>query len=608
MKERKERAPYRVRQVYRRVYTDMWHTEKKVIFCSLAEIVLNVAVPLLLTLLPPAVIGMLERGIGPAQFAWQLLLIFVPAGCICGAQAFINARNWPYFTGLRMTGYWEKINMRTISMDYALSEQEEVRVKMQNANQACRNNDEGIEGFMNLNVQLAINVLGLLIYMCIISSIHPLVVVVLLGLSAVQMMTYRYAKNYERRNRDQRSRNAITRQYIDQQVYEVAAGKDIRLYRLYQWLGRIYRRLNVENKELIAKEQIRYYWNDLAGLLLQFLRDVICYGYLLYLLTQGMEISLFVLYLGVISGFAGWFGKISDVVSKLSRCFYQVCDIFTYLDLEDSKGRSGKLSEGAPLDIVFDHVSFSYPGSEEKVLNDVSFRIRPGEHLALVGLNGAGKSTLVKLLCGLYTPTEGAVIVNGQNLQTLDQKWYFRQLAVIFQDPLVLSVSVEQNVSGQTNERMDRKRCQEALERAGLGDKIRSLPQGAGTYIHKDLEDGVELSGGEIQKLILARALYKQAKLLLLDEPTAAMDAIAEQETYEQYQKLLRDRSVLFISHRLASTRFCDQILLLKDGKIAEKGTHGQLMEQNGFYAELFKVQSRYYKEAVPGETEGCLD
>ena len=249
-------------------------------------------------------------------------------------------------------------------------------------------------------------------------------------------------------------------------------------------------------------------------------------------------------------------------------------------------------------DITFDHVSFSYAGADKKALNDSSFTIESGEHVALVGPSGGGKSTIVKLICGLYQPTEGNITINGIPLGSLNPAQYYKAIAAVFQDPFALSFSIAENVSCSPLEETDRNRCREALIRAGLWEKIASLPQKEETYLGKYMaDDGITLSGGEMQKLMMARALYKNCHLLLLDEPTAALDAISENKMYETYSTLLKNKTALFISHRLASTRFCDTILFLENGKIKECGTHDELIALGGSYAHMFEVQSQYYQE-----------
>ena len=251
-----------------------------------------------------------------------------------------------------------------------------------------------------------------------------------------------------------------------------------------------------------------------------------------------------------------------------------------------------------PLEICFSHVSFSHPGGDKRILDDVSFTLHAGEHTALVGINGAGKSTIVKLICGLYQPTEGNITINGIPLGSLNPAQYYKAIAAVFQDPFALSFSIAENVSCSPLEETDRNRCREALIRAGLWEKIASLPQKEETYLGKDMaDDGITLSGGEMQKLMMARALYKNCHLLLLDEPTAALDAISENKMYETYSTLLKNKTALFISHRLASTRFCDTILFLENGKIKECGTHDELIALGGSYAHMFEVQSQYYQE-----------
>ena len=282
----------------------------------------------------------------------------------------------------------------------------------------------------------------------------------------------------------------------------------------------------------------------------------------------------------------------------MKQCDSQVCDMRRYLDYceEDDSDKLVPENGFDSIEIEFRNVTYKYQGADEAVLKDVSFKLNAGEHKALVGLNGAGKSTLVKLISGLYLPTSGDVLVNGISTRQLKLKEYYRHQAAVFQDCFVISYTVGENIAFSEN--WDEDKIWDCIRQAGLYDVIKGLPKGLMTYLGKDLtEEGVSLSGGQIQKLLLARALYRNPSLILLDEPTAALDAIAESEIYEIYSKVLREKTSLFISHRLASTRFCDQIILLDNGKIAEQGTHDELMQLQGKYAEIFKIQSKYYEE-----------
>ena len=249
-------------------------------------------------------------------------------------------------------------------------------------------------------------------------------------------------------------------------------------------------------------------------------------------------------------------------------------------------------------EIVFDHVSFRYEGAEKDALHDISFTMKPGEKVALVGLNGAGKTTLVKLLCGLYHPTSGEIRVNGMPINKFALTDYYRLFSVVFQDIRTGFFSLAQTVSGTPGETVNEEQAELCMRMAGLSEKLDSLPEGIHTRLDKQLhENGTELSGGEAQKLMLARALYKNAPMLVLDEPTAALDAIAESRIYQEYHEMSASKTALFISHRLASTRFCDHVLYLENGKIVERGTHEQLVKLGGKYSELFEIQSCWYRE-----------
>ena len=254
----------------------------------------------------------------------------------------------------------------------------------------------------------------------------------------------------------------------------------------------------------------------------------------------------------------------------------------------------------APLahggDIELKNVSFRYTGAEEDTLHDISMKISAGEHIALVGLNGSGKTTLVKLLLRLYDPTAGEVLMDGQNVRTLRLSSYRDQFSCVFQDFRVFSMSVEENVLLRLPREGDRARVEAALEESGAGEKIRSLPHGIDSILTREFdEQGINLSGGEAQKVSLARVFAEDAPCIILDEPSSALDPIAEHKMFENMMRAATGRSVLFISHRLSSAVDADRIYLMADGRIAEVGTHHELMAQNGKYAEMFRLQAKNY-------------
>lgn len=259
--------------------------------------------------------------------------------------------------------------------------------------------------------------------------------------------------------------------------------------------------------------------------------------------------------------------------------------------------KSHTTRDGRTHEIRLEHVSFRYEGNQEDTIHDLSLTIAPGEKIALVGMNGAGKSTLVKLICGLYRPTSGRIFLDGTDVSKFSQKEYFREFAVVFQDVFAFSISLEDNVACKSRDLADGERLRTSLEKAGLWDKVQTLEKRERTYMNKDLDpEGVSLSGGELQKLMLARALYKDAPVLILDEPTAALDPIAESGLYEKYYEMTREKTSVFISHRLSSTKFCDRIIFMENGRITEEGNHEELMAGQGAYAAMFQTQAQYYR------------
>ena len=279
-----------------------------------------------------------------------------------------------------------------------------------------------------------------------------------------------------------------------------------------------------------------------------------------------------------------------------------VADYFKLMDtnLITEGGREEKPSD--TLEIVFDHVSFRYPGSDTDVFQDLNFTIHKGEQLAIVGVNGAGKSTLVKLMTGLYEPTAGCIYINGREIGEYSKKALYAMFSVVFQEVNIMAFSISENVAC-ASEGVDEKRVETVLSKVGLLEKVKGFDRGLNQMMLKVIdESGTDFSGGERQKLAIARGLYKDANMVIMDEPTAALDALAEAEIYENFSMLVEGKTAVYISHRLASTKFCDKIALFDKEGLQEYGSHEELMAKKGSYYEMFTVQGKYYQEAGEGE------
>lgn len=309
----------------------------------------------------------------------------------------------------------------------------------------------------------------------------------------------------------------------------------------------------------------------------------------------------FIFYTGIVSSLSDLLWSLEENLHDLASASFCIRCVREFLDIPESRDEgSADLPASArqAAELTLEHVSYRHPGAAKDTIHDVSLTIHAGENLALVGLNGAGKTTLVKLLCRLYHPTQGRILLNGIPIEQLKQEDYFSLLSVLFQNSSFLPLTVDENTASCPAEHIDSSRLSESYLSSGIAEKIDRLPCGGRTFMNREIQDNaVDFSGGELQKLLLARAVYRKAPVLILDEPTAALDPIAEHQIYVKYTKLAKRRTTLFISHRLASTRFCDRIVLLENGQILEEGTHETLLNQNGRYAELFRIQSKYYQD-----------
>nr|WP_317378625.1 ABC transporter ATP-binding protein [uncultured Faecalimonas sp.] len=545
------------------------------------------------------VISMLREGSRLLLLVGAVMTVFLVYGLISWVDTYLYHMISVEYIEMRLGGHFYLVFEKILEIPLEQSESSRVRQLIEKSLLALNGSIfNGVEGLMRRFGMLCTNVLGLVTYALIMGSLDMRILMLLVGLSLITVAASKVSTKVYEKIKEKLAGYQRVEEYIDRLLDDIAGGKDIRVFGLSDWLIGKYDAAIRKRRKYRAFYNMACFFSDFTEVILAAVRDFICYFYLIYLLQHGLSSSMFVFYIGLISGFAKWFTEISSNFVVMKRCSNQVSDLREFLELDSGQGEANRIPENqfSSLDIAFDHVSYRYEGAEEEVLKDVSFTIRQGERLALVGLNGAGKSTIVKLISGLYLPTSGAVYVNGIDTRELDRNAYMHQVAAIFQNPFLMSYTVGENVA--LAEDWEEEKVWDALEKAGVAEKIRSLPQGLHTYLGKDVsEDGIMLSGGQIQKLLLARALYHRPKLLLLDEPTAALDALAEKNIYDTYRKTLEGTSTIFISHRLASTRFCDEILLLEKGEITERGTHEKLMELGGTYASLFRLQGKYYQE-----------
>lgn len=592
-----ETKKYTLWSNFKFVFTPIWKEKRTYIRDMTAGIILSAIVPVIGSMLSALVVGLLGKNLSRETVIAAILSAFVGYALVNAADTYIRQKHVYHHIEVRSQLFMRPFTRKICEIPQAQYEDPELKLLREKASIAICYNNAGVEGFLRAASALGTGLLGLFVYMVIAGSVHLVILVLLFVLSVIGALCNSLPDWYENKIRDENAKDEMTMQYIDRLNDDAVSGKDIRVFGLKNWIVGKYGKAIQNTRRRNAKKNSIAFAGKALETILTAGRDLICYLYLIDQLKNGMSLTMFVFYLGIIGGFSAWFAQVSDSFAKMKYCNVHITDFRNFLNLgEDEGGKKIPQNQFETVEVVFDHVTFCYKGAEKPVLEDVSFSLKSGEHKALVGLNGAGKSTLVKLISGLYLPTKGTVYVNGVDTRNLDRKAYYRHEAAVFQDTFTLTYSMAENVA--LSEQWDEKKVWNCLEQAGLAGKVKALPKGLSTNLGKKLsQDGVRLSGGETQKLLLARALYRNPSIILLDEPTAALDALAESEIYEIYNETLADVTALFISHRFASTRFCEEILFLSDGKITECGSHEELMERKGKYYELFLVQSKYYEE-----------
>lgn len=497
--------------------------------------------------------------------------------------------------------YQTKLLFQSLSCDYRHVESREGQGKYQKAMSTLQSGDwSGTSRMLVATIDMVVNTLCFVIYSGIVCALSPLMILTLIALSLVSLISTRRAQGYEHSRRDETADYDKKLEYINRAGSDVRCGKDMRLYRTQGWFVDLRDSLIDRSARLVNQIQNRYFASGAVNALVLLLRDGIAYVYLIYGVASGrITLPDFTLYFGAVTAFSGFVGRMVNSFNELNGANLQMNTLRAFLDQSDEPEpeEPKELSALKDFSIEFRDVCFSYQADSRKVLDHFSMKIRQGEKIALVGVNGAGKTTMIKLLCGFYRPDSGQILIGGEEIGNFRKKDLLRLFSAVFQDIYIPPFTVLENVSMREREKTDKARAEKCLRKAGLWEKISSCEAGMDTPMTREITEGIVLSGGEQQKLLMARALYKDAPILILDEPTAALDPIAESQTYGQFQEIASDKTAIYISHRLASTRFCNRILFLGGGRITEEGSHEELMEQDGDYREMFLLQSKYYRE-----------
>lgn len=577
-----------------------WTTgEKKVLVLCLLSALLAVALNLINLYISPAILSAVERHVSLSELAVTIAVFVAALMLVSAADAYVKANT----AFGRITVRCEILNLlnrKAATTSYPNIGDDGFQKLLAKALEGVAEGTSAAEAIWQTLANLTSNSLGLIFYAGLLTAVQPVLIVAILATTAVSYAVTHYTNGYGYRHREEEAE--ISRQilYLCGNEKMPQGAKDIRIFGLLPWLESLYDKSMAAYAAFQRKAQGVYLWGSIADLVMTFLRNGLAYFYLIGLvLHDGLSVAEFLLFFTAVSGFSEW---TSGILKECSTLYKQSLDLSTVQECLAFQ-EPFRFAGGVPIakqdsyEIRLERVSFRYPGADKDTLTNIDLTLHPGEKLAVVGLNGAGKTTLIKLICGFLDPTEGRVLLNGQDIRTFNRQEYYALFSAVFQNFSLLAGTIALNVA-QTETDVDMERVRDCVDKAGLREKIESLPEGYETRLNRAVyEDAIQLSGGETQRLMLARALYKDAPFVVLDEPTAALDPIAESELYQKYHEMTLGKSSIYISHRLASTRFCDRILLIDQGGIREEGTHEALLRAGGRYAALYEMQSKYYKE-----------
>lgn len=582
-----------------------WRWGKKSMFYGVLVVPATVALPAITALVPKLMIDLINDRAPVSEMIYTVCIMSFLIACLTWIGPFLEQIVNGSAMEMRMN-YRILAFDKMLYTDYGNIESEAGRKKFERGKGfAFGGGFSGGQDFQLCLIRLTTNITGIVSFLAVLSVLDAWILILILATCVLDFGVLAYRNRCEISVFDKANSLFMRFDYYYRLACNLPAGKDVRIYGARDWFIRGMATAVATFSQLLGKYVRQNTTASFFSALLSLIRDVVAYVYLVYCTLNGqITVADFILYFGLVNGFTAWLLGLAYQINNLSRICTE-CDRYrAFLEIPEKSERGEGIpvpsGEELPCEIEFRDVSFSYAGAKEPTLRHISFHVKKGEKIAIVGENGAGKTTLIKLLCGFYEPTQGEILINGISASNFNREAYYGLFSAVFQDYNFLPLTVAENIAICKREEVDLQRLTWALEQAEVYERVMSLQDGVDTLMNKQIhQTAADFSGGEQQKLLLARAMYKDAPVLVLDEPTAALDPIAENEMYLKYNELTQGKTSFFISHRLSSTRFCDRILFVADGQILEEGTHTQLIETRGRYKHMFDIQSHYYRMEV---------
>ena len=543
-----------------------------------------------LVLLPKVIAGNLEnldRLVRWLLLFSGLLICFYVVRSIC-----TNIVDFQ-FSRLRFAMFRE-VNHKKMEIPYWAAMSQSVRDSYRHVIDWIDQIDPGLQAGIQHMFQFFSAVLLFLIYLLTISFVKWELVIFIICAEVVSFICMQVPIACEREK--QPLSNSLESQVrtFNEIARNPSYGKDIRIFQAREFFHQHYKRTGDERRRLTEMIQAKYLRSNLICTMIAVGKDFLLFFYLIFLVGKNkLALEDFVLLMGLASGFSSNLLQIFQSFSTFARDSVHIMSLNEFLEREDMQDGGDKSIPDEIRQIAFEHVYFKYKTEDDYVLKDINLIISAHEKVAIVGLNGAGKTTLVLLMMGLLRPSKGRITINHTDISQFDRASYLQLFSAVFQELNVTAFTIGEQIAGG---RWNPDLVWQALEKSGLKQRIEKEPKGLDTCIHTVFdEQGIELSGGERQKLATARALYKDSPVIVLDEPTSAMDPLSEWKMFQKYDELFPEKTVLYVTHRLSSVKFCQKIILLENGEMKEYGTHEELLRLDGTYAALFRLQKESY-------------